>query len=303
MDIRINGEAVDVTLESEQTLGAILSGIENWLGGSEFRVNGLEIDGETIPGNGLPDAFYRDLQGIQTIDIRVCSRQELMLEALAEARCYLRALANPPSELPAPADNFFDGSGSSLAESWKNSAAASFLSAELPEIYKITDDLLVRSGPETYSDAGWGSPGDGASASLIISLIDERIREIGDPAEEFERIEPLIAGISERLEELPLDIQTGKDGRAAETVTLFSNAAEKLFRLHFIFQSRGKFIDTVDSAPVNDFFEEFNTALKELLAAFTGKDSVLVGDLAEYELAPRLRAFYAALKKPIVSLV
>jgi hypothetical protein len=301
MDIRINGEAVDVTLEKEQTLGAILSGIENWLGSSEFRVNGLEIDGETIPGNELPDAFYRDLQGIQTIDIRVCSRQELMLEALAEARCYLTALTNSPSEVQALVDNAFDGSGSSLVESWKNSAAASFLSVELPEIHKIVDDLLVQNGPEIYSDAGRG--GDGISASLILSLIDERIREIGDSVGEFERIEPLVAGISERLEELPLDIQTGKDGRAAETVTLFSNAAEKLFRLHFIFQSRGKFIDTVDSVPVNDFFEDFNTALKELLAAFTGKDSVLVGDLAEYELAPRLRAFYAALKKPIVSLV
>jgi hypothetical protein len=301
MDIRINGEAVDVTLESEQTLGAILSGIESWLGSSEFRVNGLEIDGETIPGNDLPNAFYRDLQGIQTIDIRVCSRQELMLEALTDARCYLTALTNSPSDLPALVDNGFNGSGSSLVESWKNSAAASFLSVESPEIHKIVDALLVQNGPEIYSDAGRG--GDGISASLVLSLIDERIREIGDPVGEFVRIESLIAGISERLEELPLDIQTGKDGRAVETVTLFSNAAEKLFRLHFIFQSRGKFIDTIDSVPVHDFFEDFNTALKELLAAFTGKDSVLVGDLAEYELAPRLRAFYAALKKPIVSLV
>jgi hypothetical protein len=173
----------------------------------------------------------------------------------------------------------------------------------LPEIHKIVDDLLVQNGPETYSDAGRPSAGDGISASLILSLIDERIREIGDPVGEFVRIGSLVAGIGERLEELPLDIQTGKDGRAVETVTLFSNAAEKLFRLHFIFQSRGKFIDTINSVPVNDFFEDFNTALKELLAAFTGKDSVLVGDLAEYELAPRLRAFYAALKKPIVSVV
>jgi hypothetical protein len=107
--------------------------------------------------------------------------------------------------------------------------------------------------------------------------------------------------ITGRLEELPIDIQTGKDGRAAETVSLFSNIAEKLFRFFVIFQSRGEFIHTVESVPIQIFLEEFNTALKELLTAYSNKDVVLAGDLAEYELAPRFRAFYTALKQPAAS--
>ena len=34
---------------------------------------------------------------------------------------------------------------------------------------------------------------------------------------------------------------------------------------------------------------EFNPVLKELVAAFGTKDSVLIGDLLEYEIAPRMQ--------------
>ena len=52
---------------------------------------------------------------------------------------------------------------------------------------------------------------------------------------------------------------------------------------------------------VSDYIGEFNAILKELLAAYETRDSVLVGDLAEYELAPRLRCLYAALTGPKVA--
>ena len=38
----------------------------------------------------------------------------------------------------------------------------------------------------------------------------------------------------------------------------------------------------------NVFYSELNKVLKELLEAFKLKDSVLIGDLMEYEMAPRL---------------
>ncbi|MDR2069792.1 MAG: hypothetical protein LBP81_00025 [Treponema sp.] len=278
MDIRINGETADIILESEKTLGAVLTGIEAWLGNSDFRVRGLEIDGQIIPGDALSAAFERELAGIGSIDVKVCTRQELMLEALTEARCLLAALAGPGSL----------SAISSAGEDWKTCAAASFISRELPDLWSILDEFFKTGGP---------------SPEVIISLIDERIREIGDPAREFACLESLVSTISERLEELPIDIQTGKDGRAAETVSLFSNIAEKLFRLFSIFQSRKGFIETVDSVPIHNFLEEFSAAVTELLAAYSAKDAVLVGDLAEYELAPRFRSFYAALKGAVVPLV
>jgi hypothetical protein len=283
MVIRINGEIADITLESERTLGAVLIGIENWLENSKFRVKGLEIDGQAISGNAIPVAFERDVAGIECIDLTVCTRRELILEALTEAQCYLAALTGPGS---------CPDTVSAVGESWKNSSTKSFLSEEIPDICGILDELFTT-----------GRTGGGISPQVIASLIDERIRETEDPAAEFTRLESLVSEVCERLEELPIDIQTGKDGRAAETVSLFSSIAEKLFRLFIVFQSQGEFIDTVDSVPIHIFLEEFDAAVKELLIAYSNKDAVLAGDLAEYELAPRLRAFYAALKQPVIALV
>jgi hypothetical protein len=102
------------------------------------------------------------------------------------------------------------------------------------------------------------------------------------------------------MEDLPLDIQTGKDARAAETVQIFSTVTEKLLRIFALLKLEGFITDTlvIDAMPFDAFIDNFNAALKEMLAAYEIKDAVLAGDLAEYELAPRLRSFYAAIKTP-----
>jgi hypothetical protein len=124
--------------------------------------------------------------------------------------------------------------------------------------------------------------------------------EVNDPEEAIARAESLVSAIAGRLEDLPLDIQTGKDGRAAETMQLFSRTAEKLFRLLFIMRSSNLSLDSqvIDNRKAKDFMIEFNAALRELNAAYENRDAVLDGDLAEYELAPRFVKFFEALKDP-----
>jgi hypothetical protein len=267
MDISINGKSADITLESEQTIGEVLSGIEQWLQSSELRLKGLDIDGEPVDRDAVDAAFTRDLQGIDSLDIKVCSRQELTLDALSFARGCLEAGT---------------GDREILASGWQESAAASYLAEEIPEIANAVTGAL--SGSHTGA----------------LALVEERIRELADGPGELCRMEAAVTGIISRLEELPLDIQTGKDGRAAETISLFSAIAEKFFRLFIILKSGAwnAALDglMIDSIPVMEFLEEFGAALKEILAAYGTKDVVLVGDLAEYELAPRLRTFYSAIR-------
>ena len=40
--------------------------------------------------------------------------------------------------------------------------------------------------------------------------------------------------------------------------------------------------------PLERFFSDLNRILTELIEAFEAKDSVLIGDLLEYEVTPRL---------------
>jgi hypothetical protein len=274
MNIYINGKTADITLETEKTIGDLLSGIEDWLHGLGCRINGLEIDGEAVTGADIALVFGKELEGIGAVNITVCPHSELALNAFYEARGFLTARSKNEER-------------ENIARLWRAAPAASFLRDESGRLFRDIDEVFELDGTE-----------GAARAEQVIPLVDERIRELANPEEEIKRIESLVAGIAERLEELPLDIQTGKDGRAAETVNIFSAIMEKLFRLFYLVQTRAQNPGgiLVDSSPICDFLGEFNTALKELLAAYEGRDVVLVGDLAEYELAPRLRSFYGALK-------
>jgi hypothetical protein len=223
----------------------------------------------------IAEAFARDLRGIDSLDIEASNWLDLTLEALL----FVRDTAG------AARDASFEDKRR-IAEGWEKSAAASFLSGNDPDLFRCIDKTLR---------------GEGLSPEQLPGIIEERIRELGDPLAELRGIEPLIEGIARRLEDLPLDIQTGKDGRAAETVQLFSTVTEKLFRLFSLLKFQGAVAENglVDALPFHIFIEEFSAALRELLAAYEVRDAVLVGDLAEYELAPRLRGFYAAISAPL----
>jgi hypothetical protein len=274
MEIRINGKAADITLEREKTLGELLSGLDAWLRGSDFCLSGLEIDGEHITTGAVSTVFDRPLDTMASLDIQTSPRGELTLEALDAAAYHLRAYGGA-----SPEDR------GRLREDWEQSAAASYLSDQTPDLYRTMGVVFSGEGL---------SPGEG------LSLLEERIRELTDPLGEVRGMESLVDGTAQRMEDLPLDIQTGKDRRAAETVSLFTTVAEKLIRLFFALRARGGPEAPPESGdPAGGSFpEDLNAALRELVAAYEAKDAVLVGDIVEYELAPRLRTFYSILTEP-----
>jgi hypothetical protein len=277
MNITINGKPADITLEGEKNVGDVLAGLSGWLHGSGFRLSGIEADGETADLASLETFFDRALANTQTLDIRTSSLLELTAEALIRVRGDSEAYETAGFE-----------EKKLFVSPWRQSPAALFLSREGPEIYQWAEQAFS---------------GGGLSPAEFRRLIDERLREMEDPRGEVDRAEPLIEEIIRRLEDLPLDIQTGKDGRAVETIRIFSGAAEKIFRLFSLLEAGG--LDTktlkVDDIPIVEFIREFGAALQELLAAYETRDAVLVGDMAEYELAPRLRGLYAAIKSPAAS--
>jgi hypothetical protein len=271
MDIFINDQPAGITLESEKTLGEVLAGIEAWLGGSENRISGLRVNGSIITGELVAAVFEQDLKDIERLDITISTLPQLALEALHHSQEDLRAYEN---------SSFEDRHG--IQDGWETSAAAHFLYEQIPDIYALLQKAF--SGEVLLAE--------------MQTLLDERIRELVDPRTEFHQTSTVISSIAARLEELPLDIQTGKNRRAAETVHRFSHTAEKLFRLLKLLHVQGLALETlsIDTLPFYTFIGEFSAALKELLAAYAAQDVVLVGDVAEYELSPRLLKLYTAVK-------
>lgn len=271
MNITINNRPADITLDTERTLGDVLSGMEQWLAASGNRILGVSVNGADI-GESLSAVFDRDIGDIKKLDVSVSFWAELAAEALAEIHTVCMQYGDA---------GFAERAG--ISGVWDESAAARFLAADIPDMFSLAK--------LTFS-------GEGLSPQDFSLLIEERLREIGDPVHEIRGSESLVLGIAARMEELSLDVQTGKDHRAAETIQQFSALGEKLFRLFSILKARGLSPDTlvIDNRSARIFIEEFNAALKELSAAYENRDTVLVGDLTEYELAPRLLQFFSALK-------
>ncbi|MDR0602611.1 MAG: hypothetical protein LBG42_09555 [Treponema sp.] len=268
MNISINGRNADITLEKEKNLGDVLSGLEMWLDGSGHHVSGIAVDGEEVSALSFSGLLERDIAGVRDLSITTSSWAELAAEALLDTR--------------RDADDYENaefGEKALFPEKWRESPEARHLEANFPDLY--------RTALSAFS-------GESLNPGSLRSLIDERIREMKDPAGELGFLSNLVEETALRLEDLPLDIQTGKDGRAAETVQIFSALAEKIFRIFGIQKAEGFELSRlmVEGLPVYTYIEEFGAALKELLAAYESRDVVLVGDLAEYELAPRLRNIY-----------
>jgi hypothetical protein len=270
--ITIDGKDADITLESERTVGDVLAGLEHWLQGSGYRLSGLEVDGEAADSRSLDRFFDLDLSTVGVLNIKTSSWAEHSVQSIVSLYGVLQALG----------DLAFRERGEFYRD-WETGPEAQFIKAEFPGLYAMAE--------KTFAGEGL-PPGD------LEKILEERLREFENPRGELEGSGPLVEALAQRLKDLPLDIQTGKDSRAAETMGLFSALAEKLFRLFKLLRIGGLFPEnlTVGESPVREFIREFDTAVTELIQAYEGRDTVLIGDLAEYELAPRLLRFYAAIR-------
>jgi hypothetical protein len=271
MTIFINDKKADIMLEAEKTLGDIMSGLEQWISPTGNRIQRISINDETVPDESMNEAFSREINNIKKINISICSWRELAAEAL-DVLHKLCVVYNKAG---------FDERKEIIA-SWENSYAARFLITDIPDIYNLAAAALS---------------GQGLEIQEFCAIIEERLNEVVSPDLEILNLEELVMSIAKRMEELPLDIQTGKDASADQTILLFSRIGEKLFRLFFIYKTDGLSVDDfiVDGKPFKAFMSDFNSALSDLSQAYESRDTVLIGDAAEYELAPRLIKFFAAL--------
>ena len=131
------------------------------------------------------------------------------------------------------------------------------------------------------------------TAELKIETVAQNdiIRSLRDTAQKVE-------ALSGELEQIPLLLQSGKDAKAAAVLTAFADLFDVLCRtisLCALFPQRFAAF-TIDGKNPADFLKDFSPVLSDFEKSLADGDTVLTGDLAEYEIAPRLRAFAEAVK-------
>jgi len=270
MEIRINGQAADITPENEKTIGEILASLDLWLTNMGHSISGLSIDGKAADTTRLDEIFSMETGGVKTLDIFTSSAAQLTAAALLN----LLGDIDEFEEL-----KFEDKSN--FVNSWEQRAQTNFIKENMPELFSVYIDLFTSGG---------------VSCQTLRSITEERLREVSDPVGEFSKIEALVNEICARLVDLPLDIQTGKDGRAAQTIQIFSGITEKILRITRQLNAQG-YLDKSDEKIFTKLINDFSGMLRELLDAYERRDSVLVGDLSEYEAAPKLQELFTSILK------
>ncbi len=96
--------------------------------------------------------------------------------------------------------------------------------------------------------------------------------------------------LSEQLEEIPVLLQSGKDSTVSDYIKTLANQIDSFCHtatLSALFPESYKAIK-IEEKDISSFFEELAPILKDFEDALNNKDTVTIGDLAEYEISPRL---------------
>lgn len=117
--------------------------------------------------------------------------------------------------------------------------------------------------------------------------------------ESFENLSKCFDELSIKMENVPMDFQNGK---AQNVTSSIKELADNIDNLSHIAALASLFPDSFSSTTINgqnfnDFFQEFSPILLDYEQALQSNDTVLIGDLSEYEICPRLRSISEALKQ------
>jgi len=285
VDIRINDQPIEFTLENEKDLGDIITGIRAWLGETGYRITSIEHDGTVIDPDASSNEEWKQqsISDISKINVTVLSPIEqygqnlhtiyqfITLLSRALAAHNLALIGQLKDELPhiiEHLDEYIGGGGNYGKALEQLVDAAGILEGEIkPQVQKLQD-----------------------FCNNLMIILSARLSELTNPFEEVKLTAQALKEVLPKLPEVSVLLQTGRDREAMNSIIEFTEISEKLIRLYGVLRERGYkgFEDmTIDEQSFSEFYNELNGIFRELEEAFNSRDSVLIGDLLEYEVAPR----------------
>ncbi len=292
MKISIDGAELAFQLEKEKNLGDILVSMDCWLEGQGMIMSGVELDGLSISAD-IQAVRDREVSSISNLDIRTERVSVFRAQALSQSIAWLKGILA-----------WCSGTGKENLEELKKegdlllSSGSGFLNAE-----EISFLEFARNSLDAKTDEGRGS--DPRELSLAVERIlgktGERLLETIAPTGELRKAVALLKEKRESILNIPVFLQTGRDREALEAIASFTDIFSKAIRIMPGLNEAG--MDTgsiiIDGEPSGEFLKKLNAILTELAEAFDRRDSVLIGDLSEYEILPRLEKYFSALEERI----
>ena len=116
--------------------------------------------------------------------------------------------------------------------------------------------------------------------------------------EDFLKSRQVFQELSEKLKEIPVLLQSGKDPEANHIISILANEIDHFCHtatLSALFPETYQKLK-VDGKALSEFFQDFAPILNDFKDALENKDTVTIGDLSEYEISPRLENICQAIE-------
>lgn len=119
-----------------------------------------------------------------------------------------------------------------------------------------------------------------------------------DIKESFNKLSELFETLAEQMQNVPMALQSNKNLEVSEAIKKLADSIDQFCHIATL---ASLFPDTFTQTTLNgmsfkDFFADFSPILKDFEDALQNNDTVMIGDLSEYEICPRLEAISKALK-------
>ncbi len=282
MIFTMNGTTAEVAAEGH-TIGDILAILDERAEAMGEIIVEVAVNGTALSPDELAEASNRVASGTGTVALVSEPAADLKARALESLIELVRAAAEAMASGDAEAAD-------SAREAWASyrNAFGGLFSAEEASFIDAFGERLTTENSGTAL---------GSLAENLATFFSERLAELRNPGDAMMAAARLFDAIKDDLSEVPVRLQTGKDAEAMRTMVLAVELINKTVRImpEFIRTSRSVPLE-VEGTAMPEFYGALNGVLRELAQAFENKDGVLIGDLAEYEIRPRLESFYSAIR-------
>jgi hypothetical protein len=252
MIIRINDSPIDFTLEHETTFADLHRSLTAWA-----RTENLELLSVLGDGRALAPDDATGLDGLGVIEIEAVPASEGTAARLAlVSRFFAVAALEPTEELRGQYEGF-------------RALVPQMLG---PAAHRVAEELALL-------DGDWSTPGVPGAAARLARLAASLHGELSAPTaaltEALDRLETSLPG-----DELARLFQKGDDREGFERILTLFTAFEDVTR-------RADLVATGDAwSALQDDLRPFLGEARDALAA---SDHILLTDLLEYEIVPRLK--------------
>lgn len=284
MKIYINQDELDFSFENEKTLGDIYKSIEQWMAPQGFSISEIMINEEEVFLNKKENWYDKPFTGSEEIKITALTLLELKADNIKTILSYTGMVQKALKEGNLTVLNELLEEYSYIKDSYK------LLLDDSSAAIKNHMDMLLETN-------GFIPEGERTEQNVITVLegfimleavIQGRLEEITNPYKAGKDTYDSIQAMLPQMEDVSLMLQTGKDKDAMDIIIRFSELFQKLLR---IYTNIPEVKISEHKEEIKKFISGMSGVLNELAEAFSTEDSVLMGDLMEYEIMPRMEKF------------